>query len=165
MSKPINPVRKLLMKKNIKAGISLKQSALNSGYSPATAINAWRLTVVKEVLKDIEAEFKLKDITAENVLKRLDTIGTMAMDSNDLSVATQVELAKGKFIGIWEGQHTRTSNLSTEGARIIEKATQLWVEDETVCNNATDIGLQQSVPIDLSTDTNICSTEQGSNNT
>ena len=75
--KRINLIKKEKVKSNLLKGNSYKQSVLNAGYSPNSAINAWRLGVVKCCLKEIEDVLNPENYIGsaieqiENVVKKL----------------------------------------------------------------------------------------------
>lgn len=101
MSKQINPIRKAKVKQALREGKSAKAAALEANYAPATAINACKLTVVKDCQAEIVAELKASDITPELVINRLNQDKAGAIAKGDWATATRVDELLGKYIALF----------------------------------------------------------------
>jgi hypothetical protein len=83
--KQVNPITKAKLKSNLLQGKSLKQAALEAGYSKASAISAWRLAAVKCCIKEIEEEFRVENITVKQVLKDIEVGKKISLDTGDMT--------------------------------------------------------------------------------
>ena len=114
MSKQINPISKARVKQSLLNGSSLKQSVLDAGYSPNTAINAHRLRVVKDCQSEILAEIQAKDITVDSLLKESESLKQMSIYKGDLSTATRNVENKARFVGIDKASTTINNVILTD---------------------------------------------------
>ena len=111
--KRINLIKKEKVKSNLLKGNSYKQSVLNAGYSPNSAINAWRLGVVKCCLKEIEDEIK-GEISVKDVLKQLESIRLLAIQKGDLSTAAFCSTQLGKYLAMFTDKSEVKADISTQ---------------------------------------------------
>lgn len=103
MAKGINPIRKARLKQalldpNTK---SLRQAVLKAGYSEGFASQASRMTALKQVLAEIEAQFKLSELTPEMVIQQLQATRQLAIDKGDYSTAAFCSTQLGKYLAMF----------------------------------------------------------------
>ena len=67
-AKRINPIRKRILKRELKKGNDAKNSMLKAGYKPNTAHNATQTNIVKTCQEEISQELKAKDITVDYLI-------------------------------------------------------------------------------------------------
>ena len=149
MPKGVNKVKANIVKRSILEGKSYKQSCLDAGYSPNSAVSASRLAVVNNALKSIESSFKLSDITPEYVIGKLKYEAEHATRSGD---RTQALALLGKYLALFKDhsiqEHRSTvdpNELNTQNLRIeLTKAIGLLVEHAPDVENVKHIEANQA---------------------
>jgi len=98
MGKKIDPLKKKRLKQGLITGKSAKQATLEAGYSPSTANNATSLSSVKLCQDEILQEWKLSDVTVEQVVKEIDEVRVLALNKGDLNTAGRMSELKGRYL-------------------------------------------------------------------
>lgn len=113
MPKGINPIRKAKLKQELlKSNQSIKSAVIKAGYSENSAINAHRLTVVKRCLEEIEAQFKLSELTPEMVIQQLQATRQLALEKRDYATAAFCSTQLGKYLAMFTDRNE--SNVSVK---------------------------------------------------
>ncbi|MDO8488741.1 MAG: hypothetical protein Q7S42_01320 [Candidatus Omnitrophota bacterium] len=103
MSKGINPIRKAKLKASIikHPENSLKAHFLEAGYSEATAgHHVGRMSVLKCVLDELK-EWDIKEVTVENVLKKIRAGQELSLQKKDLSTYGFLVQLEGKYLAMF----------------------------------------------------------------
>ena len=103
MPKTIDPVKIGLVKKAKLKGLTDKAALLEAGYAETTAghnISPYN-KLLKTVREQIEREFKLSNVTVEQVLKEIDTVRELAIKCDDLSTAGRMSELKGRYLAMF----------------------------------------------------------------
>ena len=101
MPKTINPIKKAKVKEALLKGKSKKQAVIDAGYSLNTAINAWRLGVVKVCEEEIEKDFKAHNVTVEQVLKEIELGKELCLKLRDMPTYKALIELKGKHLAMF----------------------------------------------------------------
>lgn len=131
----INEIRKAKVKQAMLQGKPYTQALREGGYTEGSAHKSSVMPVVKVCKAEIEAEFKLSNVTVENVLKRLDYIEELALKKGDFATATRCEELKGKYLAMF------TDKVKNEGGNITQIVIKLPPEE----NNADRISMHRKL--------------------
>lgn len=101
MPSKINPIRKRIVKRELKKGRDAKGAMLKANYAPMTAHNATKTVVVKTCQAEILAEFDKSKITPEYVLKEIERLKVMAMEKGDLSNFSRGVEMLGRYLALF----------------------------------------------------------------
>jgi hypothetical protein len=99
MPKQIDPLKKIRYKQARLEGKDKKNSMIEAGYSPNTAIHASQEEVVKSSEKELMAEIKASDISVEWVVKQL----TKELVAPDAKASDRIRVSEllGKYISMF----------------------------------------------------------------
>ncbi len=103
MPKGINPIRKARLKASIlkHPEKSLKAHYLEAGYSEATAgHHVSDMAVLKRVLEELR-EFDVKEVTIENVLKKIYAGQELCFQKKDYSTYAFLVQLEGKYLAMF----------------------------------------------------------------
>lgn len=100
--KRVNQLRKMRLKNELLKGETNKQAMINAGYSPNTAQSVTNRAVMQKVLKVIEEDFKLSDITVEKVLKDIEYGKDKALTKADINTYMRGCELEGKYLAIFK---------------------------------------------------------------
>ena len=103
MPKTIDKLRKAKVKQARLQGKSNAQALREAGYSDSTAkhnVDSGN-KLLKAVLAEIEAEWKLSDVTVDSVLKELEAIQEAAFKKGDNATAGRMAELKGKYLAMF----------------------------------------------------------------
>jgi hypothetical protein len=105
MPKSINPIKKAKVKKGLLEGKSLKQAVKDAGYSPKSAINAWRLAVVRccleEIKQELQDKFTKEDITVDAVLKDIEIGKRYSLEIGDMANYKGFCELEGRYLSLF----------------------------------------------------------------
>jgi len=87
MSKTINPIKKAKVKQARLEGKSKKQAVIDAGYSENSAINAYRLSVVKCCDEEIARSMEAQGIDEKAIIAGLKKEALTGKNSSDRTIA------------------------------------------------------------------------------
>ena len=140
MAKQIDPIKKERYKRaRLKGNKSIKQSLIEAGYSLNSAVHSSGLGVVKCIEAEIKEEFKISDVTVENVLKNLEHIKQLAIQKQDYATAKECEIWKGKHLAMFTDKQEIRTITSERQSLLNTLAQSLLLNKENIINTPQDI--------------------------
>ena len=103
MANTVSKIKVRKVKNGLLQGKTAKQAMLDAGYKETTAghnISPYN-KLLQTVHAEIEREFKLSDVTVEQVIKEIDTIRLLAEKQGDLSTAGRMSELKGRWLAMF----------------------------------------------------------------
>ena len=100
----MNKVRKTKVKRianSLKQGKTYTQAMIDEGYSKVTTVRGKGNKVIQEALKQINAELRACDVTADLVIQRLNEDRRLAKKKGDIASMIQADKLLGQFIAIF----------------------------------------------------------------
>ncbi len=124
MSCRVNPIRKRIVKRELKKGNNAKASMIKAGYSVNTAIKSTANKVVQVSQREIIKEFDIAEITPANIIQRIDEVVQMSIKSKDMSNALRGMEIIGKWLRMFQDSRdgSITINLGHLHAEILSKS-------------------------------------------
>ena len=124
MSCRVNPIRKRIVKRELKKGNNAKASMIKAGYSVNTAIKSTANKVVQVSQREIIKEFDIAEITPANIIQRIDEVVQMSIKSKDMSNALRGMEIIGKWLRMFQDSRdgSITINLGDLHAEILSKS-------------------------------------------
>ena len=125
MSRPkgrVDLIRKEIVKRELKKGVSAKGALLKAKYSYSTANHSTSTPVIKVCQMEILEELRAKDITIDLVIKRLNQDRDGALSKGDYATATKVDELLGKYLAMFTDRKEITATVFNDiEKRILDK--------------------------------------------
>ena len=125
MSKSINIVKKNIVKNSILNGKSGRESMLLAGYSKSAANQLKNMGVYNCIMKEIEEEFKISNVTIDSVLKSIEAIKQMSIEHKDYSTALRADELKGKYLAMFTDKQEFTNIDKQDNQFSLERLSRL----------------------------------------
>ncbi len=108
MPKIVNPIIIGKLKRALKEGKSPRAACLIAGLAPNTAHTATSRKIVKDCIKELEAEFKASDLSVDTVVKDIEKGKRLAITGKkkDLSTFMRGCELEGKYLKMWTDNTT-----------------------------------------------------------
>ena len=120
MSKQINPLSYQLVKEARKRGLSKSQALIAGKYSEATANHhSHRMSVIKCVDREIEEEYRARDITVDLVIRNLTTVRQLALTKQDYATVVKIDELLGKYIAMFTDKSQVSADIRTQAEQSI----------------------------------------------
>ena len=101
MPNKLNPIRKRIIKRELKKGKTAKDSLLAAGYKESTAKRSTMNKSIKICQKEIKKEFDASMITVEYVLKELQKAKEMCLKAKDRTNYLRAIEAFGRHLAMF----------------------------------------------------------------
>ena len=103
MPATINPIKKAIVKRELKKGVDAKNAMLKDNYSINTAVKSTANKVVKVSQAEILNELKAADLTDNFIVNGLNDIKKLCITGKkkDLSSAVRIYELWGKYLKMW----------------------------------------------------------------
>ena len=114
MARTINPIRKRIVKRELKKGNDAKNSMIEAGYSINTAIKSTANKVVQVSQAEIKREFDKSKLTVEWVLDNLEQLRIKAETKKDYGTAKGILELIGKWKRMWDEKSITQVNVYSQ---------------------------------------------------
>ena len=114
MPRTINPIRKRIVKRELKKGNDAKNSMIEAGYSINTAIKSTANKVVQVSQAEIKREFDKSKLTVEWVLDNLEQLRIKAETKKDYGTAKGILELIGKWKRMWDEKSITQVNVYSQ---------------------------------------------------
>lgn len=103
MPKTINPIKKAIVKRELKKGNSARKALFAANYSPGTIRKSTFNKVVKTSMEELGLELKASDLTPDIIIDGLNDIRKLCIKGKkkDLSSAVRIHELYGKYLKMW----------------------------------------------------------------
>ena len=110
----LNPVKKSIVKNQLKLGKDATEALTKAGYKPNTVKHSTSTKVVQVCYDEIKKELKAEEYTIELLVERLEKFYNRAVKANDLGAEDKAIDKIGRFLSAWKDRTVSEQTVRTE---------------------------------------------------